>query len=67
VAEPATTMSVWRKGPYEKQLLCVDCNSSLKTVEDFESTWKSLLDKYGLEGNDWLEAVYNARKQCLLS
>ena len=39
------------------------CINSSKTVEDFESTWKSLLDKYGLEGNDWLEAVYNARKQ----
>ena len=35
----------------------------MRTIEDFESTWKSLLDKYDLQKNDWLQAVYNARKQ----
>lgn len=34
-----------------------------ETTEDFESTWKSLMDKYDLQKNDWLQAVYNARKQ----
>lgn len=39
------------------------CINFSETVEHFESTWKSLLDKYDLQKNDWLEAVYNARKQ----
>ncbi|KAJ1411603.1 Zinc finger, PMZ-type [Sesbania bispinosa] len=39
------------------------CINFSETVEDFESTWKSLLDKYDLQKNDWLLAVYNARKQ----
>ncbi|CAL0303615.1 unnamed protein product [Lupinus luteus] len=39
------------------------CISFSESIEDFESTWKSLLDKYDLQKNDWLQAVYNARKQ----
>lgn len=39
------------------------CISFSETIEEFESTWESLLDKYGLQKNDWLQAVYNARKQ----
>ncbi|XP_020209182.1 protein FAR1-RELATED SEQUENCE 3 [Cajanus cajan] len=39
------------------------CINSSETTEDFESTWKSLLDKYDLQKNDWLQAVYSARKQ----
>ncbi|XP_047162541.1 protein FAR1-RELATED SEQUENCE 3-like isoform X1 [Vigna umbellata] len=39
------------------------CINFSETTEDFESTWKSLLDKYDLQKNDWLQAVYNARKQ----
>lgn len=34
-----------------------------ETTEDFESIWKSLMDKYDLQKNDWLQAVYRARKQ----
>ncbi|MBA0600301.1 hypothetical protein Gorai_006493, partial [Gossypium raimondii] len=33
------------------------------TIEDFESSWTTLLDKYNLQKNEWLLAVYNARKQ----
>ncbi|KAK3002658.1 hypothetical protein RJ639_018362 [Escallonia herrerae] len=33
------------------------------TIEDFESAWCSLLDKYDLRKTEWLQAVYNARKQ----
>lgn len=39
------------------------CINFSETVEDFESTWHSLLDKYDLQKNEWLQAVYNARKQ----
>lgn len=39
------------------------CINFSETVDHFESTWKSLLDKYDLQKNDWLQAVYNARKQ----
>ncbi|KAL2326132.1 hypothetical protein Fmac_025190 [Flemingia macrophylla] len=39
------------------------CINSSETTEEFESTWKSLLDKYDLQKNDWLQAVYNAREQ----
>ncbi|KAL9298236.1 hypothetical protein ACSQ67_024132 [Phaseolus vulgaris] len=39
------------------------CINFSETTEDFESTWKSLLDRYDLQKNDWLQAVYNARKQ----
>ncbi|KAK7313670.1 hypothetical protein VNO77_38860 [Canavalia gladiata] len=39
------------------------CINSSETIEDFESTWKSLLDKYDLQKIDWLQAVYDARKQ----
>lgn len=39
------------------------CINFSETVEDFESSWCSLLDKYDLQKNEWLQAVYNARKQ----
>ncbi|KAI4323665.1 hypothetical protein L6164_023252 [Bauhinia variegata] len=39
------------------------CISSSETIEDFESSWQSLLDKYDLQKNEWLQSVYNARQQ----
>ncbi|KAM1157635.1 hypothetical protein ACFX10_028121 [Malus domestica] len=39
------------------------CINFSETIEDFESSWASLLDRYDLLRNDWLQAVYNARKQ----
>ncbi|GKU91454.1 hypothetical protein SLEP1_g5326 [Rubroshorea leprosula] len=39
------------------------CINFSETIEDFESSWCSLLDKYDLQKNEWLQAVYNARKQ----
>ncbi|XP_027354280.1 protein FAR1-RELATED SEQUENCE 3-like [Abrus precatorius] len=39
------------------------CINFSESNADFESAWKSLLDKYDLQKNDWLQAVYNARKQ----
>ncbi|KAL6129568.1 hypothetical protein ACLB2K_072918 [Fragaria x ananassa] len=39
------------------------CINFSEKIEDFESSWLSLLDRYDLRRNDWLQAVYNARKQ----
>ncbi|XP_062092110.1 protein FAR1-RELATED SEQUENCE 3-like isoform X2 [Humulus lupulus] len=39
------------------------CINFSETIDDFESSWASLLDKYELQRNEWLQAVYNARKQ----
>ncbi|KAL5733761.1 hypothetical protein ACOSQ2_033453 [Xanthoceras sorbifolium] len=39
------------------------CINFSETIEDFESSWGVLLDKYDVRTNEWLHAVYNARKQ----
>ncbi|KAK6233687.1 hypothetical protein QUC31_006093 [Theobroma cacao] len=39
------------------------CINFSEAIEDFESSWSALLDKYDLHKNEWLQAVYNARKQ----
>ncbi|XP_042514474.1 protein FAR1-RELATED SEQUENCE 3 [Macadamia integrifolia] len=38
-----------------------NCINLTETVEEFESSWAFLLDKYDLRLNDWLQALYNAR------
>ncbi|XP_052193510.1 protein FAR1-RELATED SEQUENCE 3-like [Diospyros lotus] len=40
-----------------------NCINFSETIEDFESSWGSLLDRYDLQKNEWLQAVYNARQQ----
>lgn len=39
------------------------CINFSETIEDFESSWATLLDRYDVRKNEWLQAVYNARKQ----
>ncbi|KAF8403500.1 hypothetical protein HHK36_011604 [Tetracentron sinense] len=39
------------------------CINLTETVEEFESSWESLLDKYDLKRDGWLQALYGARKQ----
>ncbi|XP_047970122.1 protein FAR1-RELATED SEQUENCE 3-like [Salvia hispanica] len=39
------------------------CINFSETVEDFESSWSSILEKYDIQKNEWLQAVYKARKQ----
>ncbi|KAI5425430.1 hypothetical protein KIW84_031288 [Lathyrus oleraceus] len=34
-----------------------------ETIEEFESSWNSILDKYELRSNDWLQSLYIARAQ----
>ncbi|XP_043724136.1 protein FAR1-RELATED SEQUENCE 3-like [Telopea speciosissima] len=38
-----------------------NCINLTETIEEFESSWAFLLDKYDLGANDWLQALYNAR------
>lgn len=39
------------------------CINLTETIEEFESSWNSILDKYKLRRNDWLQSLYNARAQ----
>ncbi|KAI3996452.1 hypothetical protein MKX01_001290 [Papaver californicum] len=39
-----------------------NCINMTETIEEFESSWSSLLGKYELRQNDWLQALYNARQ-----
>lgn len=34
-----------------------------ETVDEFESCWESLLERYYLLDNEWLQSLYNARHQ----
>lgn len=45
---------------YGELYICINFS---ETIEDFESSWNSLLAKYNLQKNEWLKAVYNARQQ----
>ncbi|KAK9154456.1 hypothetical protein Sjap_001936 [Stephania japonica] len=38
-----------------------NCINLTETIEEFESSWAALLDKYNLRKSDWLQALYNAR------
>ncbi|GMH07364.1 hypothetical protein Nepgr_009204 [Nepenthes gracilis] len=42
--------------------LC-NCINWTETIEEFESSWASIIDKYDLRRNDWLQSLYNARRQ----
>ncbi|KAG8364634.1 hypothetical protein BUALT_Bualt18G0017800 [Buddleja alternifolia] len=39
------------------------CVNEADTVEEFESCWATLLDKYYLMGNEWLQSLYSIRDQ----
>jgi hypothetical protein len=38
------------------------CVWSSETIEEFESRWKAILEKYNLENNEWLQGRYEIRK-----
>ncbi|KAA8544449.1 hypothetical protein F0562_022511 [Nyssa sinensis] len=40
-----------------------NCINLTETIEEFELSWDSILDKYDLRRNDWLQSLYNARTQ----
>ncbi|KAL6527188.1 hypothetical protein OROGR_016278 [Orobanche gracilis] len=37
------------------------------TVEEFESDWEAMIDKYGLQDNQWLENIYLIREKWIPS
>ena len=39
------------------------CINLTETIDEFESSWESLLEKYNLLDNEWLQSMYNARQQ----
>ncbi|KAF8406756.1 hypothetical protein HHK36_008848 [Tetracentron sinense] len=39
------------------------CINVTETIDEFESCWGSLLEKYNLVDNEWLQSMYNARQQ----
>ncbi|XP_057971893.1 protein FAR1-RELATED SEQUENCE 9 [Malania oleifera] len=39
------------------------CINETETVDEFESCWESLLERYYLMDNEWLQSMYNARQQ----
>ncbi|RWR81878.1 protein FAR1-RELATED SEQUENCE 5 isoform X2 [Cinnamomum micranthum f. kanehirae] len=39
------------------------CVNLTETVHEFESCWKSLIDKFGLKKNQWLRSLYSARQK----
>lgn len=41
----------------------MNCIHETEKVEDFESCWQSLLKKYSLINNEWLQSIYNVRHQ----
>jgi hypothetical protein len=45
------------------QVELYNCINLTETIEEFELSWNSVLDKYDLRKNDWLQSLYNARAQ----
>ncbi|KAF2314615.1 hypothetical protein GH714_027940 [Hevea brasiliensis] len=39
------------------------CISETETIDEFESSWQSLLKRYYVMDNEWLQSMYNARQQ----
>ncbi|XP_010270590.1 PREDICTED: protein FAR1-RELATED SEQUENCE 5-like [Nelumbo nucifera] len=39
------------------------CINATETVDEFEACWESLIQRYGLVGNEWVQSMYNARQQ----
>lgn len=39
------------------------CIHEPETIDEFESCWKSILEKYSLMDNEWLQSMYNACHQ----
>ncbi|MED6161510.1 hypothetical protein PIB30_118543 [Stylosanthes scabra] len=38
------------------------CVNESETIDDFESYWPSLLERYCIMDNEWLQSMYNARQ-----
>ncbi|PKI73298.1 hypothetical protein CRG98_006236, partial [Punica granatum] len=45
------------------QVELYNCINLTETIEEFESSWNVVIDKYDLRRNDWLQSLYTARAQ----
>lgn len=45
------------------QVELYNCINLTQTIEEFELSWDSVIDKYDLGRNDWLQSIYNSRRQ----
>lgn len=45
------------------QVELYNCINLTQTVEEFESSWEHMVEKYDLKKNDWLQTVYSIRRQ----
>ncbi|XP_019093768.1 PREDICTED: protein FAR1-RELATED SEQUENCE 3 [Camelina sativa] len=45
------------------QLELYNCINFTETIEEFESSWSSIIEKYDLGRHEWLTSLYNARAQ----
>ncbi|KAJ0775581.1 putative transcription factor FAR family [Helianthus annuus] len=45
------------------QVELYNCINSTDTVDEFETTWDFILDRYDLKRNDWLQLLYSMRQQ----
>lgn len=43
------------------QLELYNCINLTETIEEFESSWNAVIDKYDLRRNEWLRSLYDAR------
>ncbi|WCJ28617.1 FAR1-related sequence 9 [Euphorbia peplus] len=39
------------------------CVDQTETIDEFESSWQDLLQRYYVMGNEWLQSMYSARQQ----
>ncbi|RID70419.1 hypothetical protein BRARA_C02441 [Brassica rapa] len=45
------------------QVELYNCINFTETIEEFESSWSSIIEKYDLGRHEWLSSIYNARAQ----
>ncbi|CAO2840985.1 unnamed protein product [Amaranthus hypochondriacus] len=45
------------------QVELYNCINLSETIEEFESSWAAMVDKFDLRRNDWLQSLYNSRRQ----
>jgi len=43
------------------------CIHQFTTIEDFDSDWEAMIDKYNLKDNKWLKRIYSIRAKWIPS
>ena len=44
-----------------------NCVRGFETIEEFEEDWKTLLSRYNLQENDWMQCMYPKVGSCVLT